>query len=49
MYEIGTRFNKDFYIKTSIDPTSGECSVMVEVTNNEGVTEVVTGTVVWDE
>ena len=49
MYEIGARFANNFYIKTSIDPDSGDCYVNVEMITDEGVTITVSGQVTWDE
>lgn len=49
MLEMGTRFYKNLYIKTSFDPSEGTCIVTVETVNGEGTEVVMTGEVVWDE
>ena len=49
MFIMGARFTNDFYIKTSIDPDNGNCIVEVELTDNEGNTQIVTGQVEWNE
>lgn len=49
MYEMGARFANNFYVKTSIDPDSGDCYVVVEMITDEGVVQTVSGQVIWDE
>ena len=48
MLEMGARFTNDFYVKLSIDPSDGTCTVEVEQ-SIEGEKHVLTGTVTWDE
>ena len=48
MKDAGIRFDENLYVRFSLDPSNGDMVVAVEVTI-EGVTNVVTGAVVWDE
>ncbi len=48
MLDFGIR-KQGFHIAVSIEESTGDNSVIVEVTNDEGVTTSVTGTIVFDE
>lgn len=48
-YEMGARFANNFYVILSIDPDDGTCNVTVETITAEGVKNVATGSVTWDE
>lgn len=47
-FACGARFSETFYLKTEMDPDTGDCAVTVE-TVSDGVPVVATGTVTWDE
>lgn len=49
MLEMGARFTNKLYVKVSLDPDTSDCTVVVEIINNEGVEQTITGTVTWDE
>ena len=49
MVETGARFNDNFYIKIAIDPEDTTETAVTLETTVDGVTEVMTGTVTWDE
>ena len=49
MVEVGARFANNLYAKLMLDPDNGGAAVEVEIITNEGVKNVLTGTVVWDE
>lgn len=49
MLTTGCRFSNDFYIMTAIDPSNGDCGVMVEMISDEGEKTILTGTVTWDD
>ena len=49
MVEMGARFANNLYVKTSLDETDGTCTVEVETITEEGVVNVITGEVTWDE
>ena len=48
MLDFGIR-KQGFYIAVSIEESTGDNTVIVEVTNDEGVTTTVTGVIVFDE
>ena len=48
MLDFGCR-KPGFHIQVSIDEGTGDNTVEVNVTNDEGVTTTVTGTIVFDE
>lgn len=48
MLDFGIR-KQGFHIAVSIDEDTGDNSVVVEVTNDAGVTTTVTGAIVFDE
>ena len=45
----GIRHNQYVYVSYDLDVESGDMYVTVEMKNNEGVLQVVTGQVQWDE
>lgn len=47
--EAGIRFNSRLYVKFTLDPDQGAMDVVVEIIDNDGVAQVITGSVVWDE
>lgn len=49
MLEMGARFANNLYVKTSFDPDNGDCTVTVELITGEGVVQILTGEVTWDE
>lgn len=49
MVETGARFNDNFYIKIAVDPEDRDETAVTVETIVDGVTEVMTGTVTWDE
>ena len=49
MLSTGCRFSNNFYVMTVIDPSNGDCVVMVEIISDEGEKTNLTGTVTWDE
>lgn len=49
MKEMGARFTDKLYIKASLDPDTGDCTVIVEIITDAGEVRTLTGTVTWDE
>ena len=49
MYEAGVRFENGMYVAFVLDGSNGDMSVTVEIIDNEGHKQIVTGGVVWDE
>lgn len=49
MCEVGTRFTNNLYLKTILDEGSGDCSVIVETIDNDGIKHEIRGNVVWEE
>ena len=47
--EMGSRFYKNLYVKTSFNTDDGTCVVTVVAINGEGTKVVMTGEVVWDD
>ena len=45
----GVRHNQYIYVCYNLDVESGDMYVTVEMKNNEGVLQVVTGQVQWDD
>lgn len=48
MLDFGIR-KQGFHIAVSIEESTGDNSVVVEITNDEGITTTATGTIVFDE
>ena len=49
MCDGGMRFNNNIWVGFQLDPDGGDMAVEVHLVDNEGVTHVITGAVVWDE
>lgn len=49
MKEAGIRFDPKLYVAFQLDPDQGDMFVSVEIRNDDGVLQVITGTVTWDE
>lgn len=49
MLGTGARFYDNLYVATLFDPDNGDCTVTVEFITDEGVKQIITGDVVWDE
>lgn len=49
MVEMGARFYKNLYVKTSFNTDDGTCVVTVVSINGEGTEVVKTGAVTWDD
>ena len=49
MCDGGMRFFPGLWVGFTLDENSGDMAVEVHLTTNEGVTQVITGSVVWDE
>lgn len=47
--EAGIRFASNIYVRFTLDPDNDTMDVVVELITNEGETNIITGTVVWDE
>ena len=48
MAEAGVRFSSQLYVAFQLDPESGDMFVQVEMRNNEGELQVITGSVQWE-
>ena len=47
--DAGIRFASNLYVRFTLDPDTGTMDVVVELITDEGVKNVITGSVVWDE
>lgn len=47
--DAGIRFASNLYVRFTLDPDNGTIDVMLEFITDEGVKNVITGSVVWDE
>lgn len=48
MLETGARFSNELYIKTSLDPSDGSCTVEL-IKIDDGVETVISGAVTWED
>ena len=49
MVEVGARFANNLYAKLSLDLDTSDAGVTLEIITNEGETQTITGSVVWDD
>ena len=47
--DAGIRINRNAHVSFSLDLDTGDMDVIVTLITDEGVEQVVTGSVVWDE
>ena len=48
MFEAGVRFGENVYVAFSLNADSGDMEVYAEITNSEGETYEINGSVEWE-